>query len=845
MRGQELPALHRDSAGRQQQSRQSRSNGGGSHGFPSDAPEPTDLGPDGIEVSRVDPTHLIVAGMHRSGTSLFASYLASLGIDMGSSIPADDNNPEGYFEDGRFLELNRRALQAATSEKDGGHRDWGWTESERFDLNQLTRFRAEAEELFGDLLRGGATRGWKDPRASLLLELWDAAAPVPLGGRYLLLYRYPWDVADSMQRLGEDLFLEQPELAYKIWAFYNRQILRFYRRHGDRCVLASSNALVRAPGRLNALLRNKLGLHFAEAAFSDLWDPQKFATIEGNDPLIGLVAATSPDCVELLTQLDREADFSAAGLWYPESSKNKVASADPRETVDLSVVIPCYNHGQLLIEAVASVERCVPEAKELIIVNDGSTQPRTLEVLAILKSMGFTILDKEHSGLAATRNHGIELATGLYILPLDADNRLLPEFANNAVRYLGSSPDIGVIYGTWREFGKRCGRRDPPEFDLDRLLRGNYIDACAVFRRDLWADVGGYDSELPAWEDWEFWIHAAKRSWRFHRLEGLAFDYRVRPGSLVTVTDDPQVARTLARHFVRKHRDLYQEHIAEKFGLISKWVAALEEDYSRLQQDREVQVWELARTRQESLALGQSVADLEMERDELAEDLARQAAQFPKAIEAIDRLETEREGLEVELERQQETLAERTSALAETERLMQCRVQEGEAFRLDLERSVGELDELRGELGRRTEDLGRMKETLCQRTKALGALREESAQQGRRLGLAVEEASLLEESALKLRRDIVREQGRRIALQVDLEKSQENLAERDAELDRQKEALSRLIHNVETRDEMLRQIHTSVGWRLLRFQWWWIDRLAPPSSARRRLWSRCVGMLKR
>ena len=763
---------------------------------------------------------------------------------MGSSIPADDNNPDGYFEDGRFLELNRRVLLASTPDKDGGHRDWGWTESEHLDLSQLTCFRSEAEELFGDFLRSGSIRGWKDPRASLLLELWDDAAPVPFGGRYLLLYRYPWDVADSMQRLGEDLFLEQPELAYKIWTFYNRQILCFYRRHKDRCVLASTNALVRAPGRLTALLRNKLGLHFGEAPFADLWDPQRFATVEGHDPLIGLVAATSPECVQLLTQLDREADFSAAGLWHLEPCKAKVASLGRREIVDLSVVIPCYNHGQLLIEAVASVERCLPAAKELIIVNDGSTQPRTLEVLGILKSAGYTVLDEEHSGLAATRNRGIEAATGRYILPLDADNRLLPEFARNAVRYLDSSPDIGVIYGTWREFGKRSGRREPPEFDLDRLLRGNYIDACAVFRRDLWSDVGGYDPELPAWEDWEFWIHAAERSWRFHRLEGEAFDYRVRPGSLVTVTDDPEVARTLALHFVRKHRRLYQEHIAEKFGLISKWVAAIEEDRSRLRQDREIQLWKLAGTKQELAVLRQSVADLQEERDEFAEDLARQASQFPKAIEAIDRLETEREDLEVELDRQRETLAERTTALAEKQRLVLCHEQEVEALRLDLERSVGELDELRGELGRRTEDLSRLKETLSQRTEAFGALREEFAQRGRQLGLAADETALLQESILKLRREVASERDRRVALQLGLERRQGDLAERDAQVDRQEEALSRLAQKVATQDEMLRQIHASVGWRLLRFQWWWIDLLAPPSSARRRLWSRWVGMFK-
>ena len=102
----------------------------------------------------------------------------------------------------------------------------------------------------------------------MLLDFWDEI----LGDRalYVLLYRFPWEVADSMQRVGADVFLDHPEYAYRIWAFYNRHLLDFHRRHPDRSLLVSTNALLRDPERLVPLLRGKLGLAVEEGSFEAL-----------------------------------------------------------------------------------------------------------------------------------------------------------------------------------------------------------------------------------------------------------------------------------------------------------------------------------------------------------------------------------------------------------------------------------------------------------------------------------------------------------------------------------------------------------------------------------------------
>src|SRR5215471_17295620 len=395
--------------------------------------------------------------MHRSGTSLVASWLSALGVDMGQELLSPDKgNPRGYFDDVGFLEFQRRVLSECCLTDDGGHPDWGWTESEQLNRETLKDFIPAARSLVVSRAQGQGLWGWKDPRTTLLLDYWDTLLD---GAYYIFVYRFPWDVADSMQRLGEPLFVRKPEYAYRIWSFYNRHLRDFFIKNSHRCVFLSINALLQNPDRFVDLLRKKLKLEIREANLRDIYEHELFSCAEGpegNDPLIDLVAATSPGCTELLAQLDNLADLSGSGLWRVRplrssggahassvlaSEAEGIALRNEREAggflrrvneanslsaphrVDLSVIIPCRDDGQFLIEAIASFERVAPKNCELIVVDDGSTDLRTLEVLKILRDAGYCVLDQANHGLSGARNAGISLARGRYIFPLDADNR--------------------------------------------------------------------------------------------------------------------------------------------------------------------------------------------------------------------------------------------------------------------------------------------------------------------------------------------------------------------------------------------------------------------------------------
>ena len=567
---------------------------------------------------------VIIAGMHRSGTSLVASYLAQLGIHVGDRLwAANRQNPRGFFEDADFVELQWRMLEDATREGDGGHRDWGWTESEQLDRS---RFAAHAEAA-RTLLAARAGRpglwGWKDPRTSLLLDFWDEL----LGGRarYVILYRFPWEVADSMQRAGGGVFLEHPEYGPRIWAFYNRHLLDFQRRHPDRVLLASANAITRDPGRFVALLHEKLGLDVNDAPFEGVWDPNLFASFPPGDPLASLTLAASPECGRLLAELDARADLPAAGLWSVSPLDGR--KWRPEEPADLTVVIPCYNYGELLLDAVASVERTAPERCEMVIVNDGSTQPRTLEVLDVLRRAGYPVVDQPNGGLAAARNRGVREARGRYVLPLDADNRLASGFLTSAVRVLDAEPEVGVVYGDRLDFGLHTGRVEVPELDLPALLWSNLFDACAVYRREIWEACGGYDDGARVWEDWDLWISAAERGWRFHRLPEVTFEYRVRPNSMLRVAEREEILWRTREHVYRKHRALYTEHLGEvlRFGqeqvqAVTRGAVALRDSRDRLQVEIDRMAASIQPLREHRDAIAAEQAGWAAEREVLAAD---------------------------------------------------------------------------------------------------------------------------------------------------------------------------------------------------------------------------------
>ena len=214
----------------------------------------------------------------------------------------------------------------------------------------------------------------------------------------------------------------------------------------------------------------------------------------------------------------------------------------------VSIVIPCFNHGAMLREALASLEEVRNEnLLEVIIVDDGSSDAETIRILKEVAEAGYNVVSQPNGGLGAARNAGIRRAKGEFILPLDSDNRLRRVYLEQGVSLLKENPSLGVIYADAEYFGEKTGRWQVQEFDLLSLIRMNFIDACALYRKALWEGVGGYDEQMP-WmglEDWDFWLRVACHGGSFFHLPAVGFDYRVRSDSEIvkTIGFDARMAR--------------------------------------------------------------------------------------------------------------------------------------------------------------------------------------------------------------------------------------------------------------------------------------------------------------
>lgn len=201
----------------------------------------------------------------------------------------------------------------------------------------------------------------------------------------------------------------------------------------------------------------------------------------------------------------------------------------------VSIIIPCYNHGIYLSEALESIENCsYKNICEVIIIDDGSTDPYTIEKMASLKETGWNIITQKNKGLGAARNTGVIHATGKYILPLDADNKLTDGYLKNYT-FMEANPEIAVVYGNARYFGEQTGIWQNTAWSLQKLMLYNYIDACALIKKEALTGVGNYSEDLVynGYEDWDLWLKLAFAGYKFKYIDEICFEYRIVKSSMV------------------------------------------------------------------------------------------------------------------------------------------------------------------------------------------------------------------------------------------------------------------------------------------------------------------------
>ncbi len=266
----------------------------------------------------------------------------------------------------------------------------------------------------------------------------------------------------------------------------------------------------------------------------------------------------------------------------------------------VSVVIPCYNLGSFLGEAIESVLRQSYHPFEIIVVDDGSSDD-TSNVATRYPVVRY--IHQENQGPSVARNTGLRETKGQYLVFLDADDRLLPNALEVGVHCLESHPDCAFVSGHIKMMAadgsplpspeERCIAKD----HYRALLEYNYIwtPAVVMFRSSVFEITGGYSPDRFGAEDWELYLRLARR-FSVHCHDQVVAEYRVRgrmtssPGrmlkdSLATLKGQWPFIRgnksyeDACRHGIRVAQDYYGQPLVEEIQSnlrASQWKRAMQ-----------------------------------------------------------------------------------------------------------------------------------------------------------------------------------------------------------------------------------------------------------------------------
>ena len=199
----------------------------------------------------------------------------------------------------------------------------------------------------------------------------------------------------------------------------------------------------------------------------------------------------------------------------------------------VSIVMPCYNQAAFMEQTIQSVQASSYTNIEIILMNDGSTDDTEKISKDLAKKYNNIFYhSQKNSGPSRARNHGIKIAKGKYILPLDSDDLISKDYVAEAVKAFEGDEEVKVVYCEAEKFGEKTGKWNLKPFSPELLARDNMIFVSAFFKKEDWEKVGGFSEDM-VWgrEDWEFWIKMLEHGGRVVKLPITGFYYRIRPNS--------------------------------------------------------------------------------------------------------------------------------------------------------------------------------------------------------------------------------------------------------------------------------------------------------------------------
>lgn len=269
-----------------------------------------------------------------------------------------------------------------------------------------------------------------------------------------------------------------------------------------------------------------------------------------------------------LNESSRQAETGEESQLWKSTSNAAFSAATDRS---ITVIITLFNYAAYILDALESLAACeskgIPKGFDVIIVDDASSDGSAEIVRKFMKesSLPVRLVCKQlNTGLADTRNIGLNLTSAPYVFTLDADNTVFPECLTKlyaAITSTRSEAAYGIIAKRDDASGEGIGLLSYMPWSVPRLVFGPYIDAMALFDREALLAIGGYSNELFqhgwfGWEDYDVWLSYATAGYECAFVPEIVAAYRVHSKAMVNTT--VLYAGTFAELFRQKHAGLLE-----------------------------------------------------------------------------------------------------------------------------------------------------------------------------------------------------------------------------------------------------------------------------------------------
>jgi len=214
-------------------------------------------------------------------------------------------------------------------------------------------------------------------------------------------------------------------------------------------------------------------------------------------------------------------------------------------------------------EAVTSARAQTRRPDQIVVVDDGSRDPDSVQVLARLStSSDVEVLHQPNAGVSAARNRGIGRCPCDRVLVLDGDDRIAPTFLERTSALLDEDPDAMGASSWMRMFGLAHALVRPPGGEAVDFLARNACPATVLLRRSAWVRTGGYEESMrQGFEDWDFFLSLLAGGGHVSIVPEALIEYRtsVQSANVTSMGRRSELVSTL----VERHRHLYERHLRE------------------------------------------------------------------------------------------------------------------------------------------------------------------------------------------------------------------------------------------------------------------------------------------